>query len=135
MAQLMLGVPEAEEYGRLKHDSAEALFLLSDVNAGLGLLRWETKKDGWEEALRTAVDYRERLGRLEPRDASHQTWTGQFRQMIGDYLREVHRERAAVPEYKLAVQACREGLRLAANAEQRNKAQGCLTDLAAQGYR
>jgi hypothetical protein len=38
-------------------------------------------------------------------------------------------------EYKLAVRACREGLRLARNASERDKAQSCLAELQAIGYK
>ena len=135
------GVLDAEEYARQQPGSTDALFLLADANAGLGLLRLDAKNDGWEEALRKGLAYGDRLAGMEPRKAEHRQWVGGFRRDLGDGLREAHREDAAAEEYKLAVQDCREALRLAARgpaAERDNIAkdsQACLDDLAALGYK
>jgi hypothetical protein len=55
---------------------------------------------------------------------------GGFHRLLGDYLREGHREAAAAEEYTRGEQACRDALRLAASTTERDEAQSCLNDLA-----
>lgn len=131
------GVLDAEEYARQQPDSADALFLLADANIGLGLLRLEAENDGWEEAMRKGLAYGDQLAKKEPTKAEHRKWVGDFRRELGNRFREAHRDEAAVEEYKLAVQACREALGLAARgaAAERDSAQSCLGELATLGYK
>jgi len=126
------GALDAQEYARQQPDSADALSLLADANVGLGLLRLEAKNDGWEEAMREGLAYGDQLAKKEPTKAEHRKWVGEWRQGLGDRLQEAHRNEAAVEEYKLAVQACREALRLAARgpAAERNGVQSCVGELA-----
>jgi hypothetical protein len=40
-------LPDAEEYARRTRTQTDALWVLSDANAGLGMLRREAGNDGW----------------------------------------------------------------------------------------
>ncbi len=108
------GVLDAEEYARQKPGSADALFLLADANAGLGLLRADARNEGWEEAIRKGLAYRDLLTQQEPTNYEHWRWIGDFRRDLGDRLRETNREDAAVVEFTRALEACRQAVRLAA---------------------
>lgn len=137
-------VLDAKEYVRQKPSRPDALFLLADANVGLGMLRSECAKDGWEEALREALAYGDQLAKLEPMKAEHQKWIGDFRLDLGTRLGKAHQEAAAGEEYKLALLACREALRLTKGApelrlakgapELRETAQSCLSELTSLGY-
>lgn len=129
------GVLDAEEFARRQAGSTNALLLLADANVGLAMLRSESGNDGWEEALRKGLAYGDQLAKKDPTKAEHRKWVGDFRRVLGDFLREAPRDEAAVEEYKLAVQACREALVLAKAGEEHDDAQSCLDALATLGYK
>jgi tetratricopeptide (TPR) repeat protein len=133
-AQLNQALPEAEEYARLNPDSNAALALLADVNARLGQIRWEMEKDGWEEGLRGAIEYRERIATTDPDNADNRTRIGRMRRVLGDHLKTIGRTPDAVTEYTRALAACR-AVRTTANDTERANLKSCFDELEAAGYR
>jgi hypothetical protein len=132
------GVLDADEYARLQPGSTVALFLLADANVGLGMTRWESspRDDGWADALRRGLAHGDQLAKREPTKAEHQNWVGSFRRELANYLIDAQQKEAAVEEYKLALRACREALRLAKGTDvQHDQAQSCLAELATEGYK
>lgn len=130
------GALDAEEYARQQPKSVDALFDLADAHVGLGMARANAGTEGWEEALRKGLAYGEQLAGRELASAERQNWIGSFRTDLANRLEDAHREAAAAEEYRLAVRACREALRLSKSADpERGKAQSCLDTLATAGYR
>jgi len=120
---------------RSPHDSAEALFYLADASVGLALTRAAMATAGWEEAYRVAIIHGEQLAKLEPDKAGHRTWLGTTRGSFADMLQQEKRMEDAANQRKLALQACREGRRLAVSSEEGKAVDDCLADLAALGYK
>jgi tetratricopeptide (TPR) repeat protein len=115
--------------------SNEALFYLADASFGLALTRAAMGSAGWEEAYNVAIMRGEQLAKLEPDKAEHQTWLGTRRGSFADTLQKEKRMEDAANQRKLALDACREGRRLAHSSEDGKEADECLADLAALGYK
>jgi tetratricopeptide (TPR) repeat protein len=128
-------VLDAEEYGRRSPKSAESLFLLADANVGVGMLRYESDYDGWEEALRKGLAYGVQLTKKEPAKAQRYLWLGEWRKTLGNYLLEAGRKDDAAQEYKLALDASRRVLALKITEEERKLALSYLENLASLGYK
>ena len=130
------GVLEADEYARQRRDSADALFIVADANAGLGMLRSESNVPGWEEVISRGLAYGERLAQREKAVPERWRWIGEFRRYFGERLRAVQREQEADEQFRLARDACRQALRLSKpGGSDRDDAQACLDKLAGLGYR
>ena len=121
------GVLDAREYARRQPRPPDALEFLRDAYAGLGLLRAESRNDGWEEDFRTALHYGQQFAALEPGAAEHQTWLGGFHRELGEHLQKSKRDVSAAEQFQLSARACSLALRLAGKAvEKRADAQACM---------
>jgi len=118
------GVREAETLA-LQDPSADTLFLLADAYYGLGLMREESKREGWEQAIRAAIADAERLRDLEPTNAAHRIWIGQVRTELANRL-ESRKRPGAASERELARRTCQDALRLATKPGDRSEAQACI---------
>ena len=139
------GVLDAKEVLRQKGASVNGLFNLADANFGMAMLRDEVGTSpgadtGWQEAFRVALSHGERLAALKPAEAERQNWLGMVHSDLANRLDQKNRPAAAAEERKLALAACREGLRLAKASpspakEEESKAASCLKALADLGIR
>ena len=129
------GASDVKEYARQNPGAADALFLQADVNAGLGMLRWESGSDGWEEALRTALSFGELLAAKEPGNGERRVWLGNWRLYLAERMKESNREAESVASYRQSLIDCRAGLQLLKNHEASAGARNCLDDLEKAGYR
>jgi tetratricopeptide (TPR) repeat protein len=118
------GAREAEAL-QAQDPSTGTLFLLADAYYGLGLMREDSKGEAWEEAIRAAIGYGERLRDQEPGNSSHLVWIGQVRTAFARLL-EARKRPGAGQERVLAEQACQDALRIAKTAANRESAQACV---------
>ena len=116
------GVFQSREMIAGTRDSPQALEQLRDAYYGLGLMRFETSADGWEESIRVALEHGKKLGLMQPKDASHPLWLGEVHAYLGGKLREKGRPDAAAMEFRLAVAECRSELLLDQSVRQRANA-------------
>jgi len=110
-----------------QNPSPEELSVLADAYYGLGMMREESKREGWEEAMRAGIGYGERLSDREPRTASHLVWIGQVRTELAKRL-ETGKRPGAATERALAQQLCQDALRVAKTPDDRKSAQSCVDD-------
>jgi len=130
------GLSDVREYARQRPGAANALFLQADANAGLGMLRWESGSQGWEEALRTAISYGELLTSREPGRGEHRVWLGNWRRYLADLLLEKERKAEAAENYRQAQSDCRAGLQVLKRQRQDvAEAESCLKAIGETVYR
>ena len=130
------GVREAEEHAQQqpqqpstpeqRTQSADALYLLADAYYGLGMMREESKADGWEQAIRAAIGYGERVRDQQPANAERHLWLGNVHVELANRLDNAQRTAAAADERALGQRVCREALRLSKSADERRNAQTCI---------
>lgn len=120
------GVREAEDLVE-RDQSASTLFLIADSYYGLGMMREESHREGWEQAIRAALVRGEQLRDKESANAGRRTWIGQVRLELAKRL-DTWKRPGAAEERGLARRECQDALRLATTDADRGAAQSCLTD-------
>ena len=78
---------------------------LGNARCGLGMVRRESKKDGWEEAIRLGINEVVMASRLDPKNPKYLDEIGQWHKYLGDQLEADGHKREALAEYKLARQS------------------------------
>lgn len=127
---------EAKELARKRPDTPNSLFYLADANLGVALVRESVGVDGWDEAFRVAFLHGERLAGMQSGDANRQIWLGTGRSYLAGLLDDAKLASEAAQQRQLALTSCRKALALpTASAEEREKAQSCLNELAAAGVK
>lgn len=110
----------------------DTLLLLAYTHAELGLLRWDSNLDGWQEPIRIGLRYGDRLVQEHPKRADVSIWIADFRAFLGDELRNAGDAAAANTEYELARRACNSAAaRAPENSKEQIDAQKCLDTLSA----
>lgn len=105
------GVREAEHLVA-DNPSPKTLFLVADSYRGLGMMREESHREGWEQAMRAAILRGEQLRDKEPRKVEYRVWLADGRAILAGSLDKWKRPGAAA-ERELARRDCQSGLRLA----------------------
>ncbi len=110
----------------------DTLLLLAYTHAELGLLRWDSGLDGWQEPIRIGLRYGDRFVKEHPKRTDMSIWIADYRTFLGDELRNAGELEAANAEYELARRACQSAAtRAPEDSEAQRDAQKCLDALAA----
>jgi tetratricopeptide (TPR) repeat protein len=84
---------------------------LGNVRCGLGMVRRENKKDGWEEAIRLGIRQISMASEIDPKNPAYLAEVGEWHKYLGDELESDRRKEEASTEYKLARQSYENVLR------------------------
>ena len=110
-AQATIGLAEVETQGAAL--DPEYLKNLGDVKCGLGMIRRDRKKDGWEEAVRIGLIDLEKAAAIEKKEPDYSNMVGLWRRYLAEQLDAVGRKEEARLEYQLALGAYQETIRRA----------------------
>jgi tetratricopeptide (TPR) repeat protein len=131
--ELVQGASQSAHY-------AEHSWRLGDAKFGLGIVRRELKKDGWEEALRSALIHVQKAVEIDTKNPAYQNKVGQIRKYLAEQLDRDDRKKEASVEYRLALEAYREALKIyqkvfPADKDGISAAEDAIRELAERGVR
>ncbi len=86
---------------------------LGNAKCGLGMVRRDLKKAGWEEAIRSGLIHIEKAADIDKKNVNHRKELGDWRKYLGSELEADGHKDKAVQEFQLALKAYNLALRLA----------------------
>jgi hypothetical protein len=78
---------------------------LGNARCGLGMVRRESKKDGWAEAVSLGVNEIVMASRLDPKNPDYLDEVAEWQKYLGDQYKSEGRKKDASAQYNLARQS------------------------------
>ncbi|MGH8605521.1 MAG: hypothetical protein ACREXR_22840, partial [Gammaproteobacteria bacterium] len=98
------------------------LWGLGNANCGLGMVRRDLKKAGWEEAIRSGLIHIQKAAEIDKKNPEYPKEVGTWRQYLAEHFDADGRKEEASAEYRLALKAHQEAARRAPGDEEVKKA-------------
>lgn len=95
----------------------DSLWRLGTAKFGLGLVRRNLKKEGWQEAIRSAFFYIQKAADIDRRNFYYPKKLGEYRKYLADELDADRFKEEALVEYRLALKAYEQAASLSPDDE------------------
>jgi len=98
-------IAAAERLVQEDKQNANYLRSLGNAKCGLGLVRRDGKKPGWEEAIRSGLIETQRAALIETKKPDYLNEVGEWRSYLGEQFEADYDKDQALKEYRLALKA------------------------------